>query len=197
MIELPNPVLSKLQNYHLWQGGEFGNKLRSWRTVKEWQDSCFSGMVVLRTVKGTGGSGSCRYNLCPAEVESVVQEWLASGVVTLDQIMVNEAAPDHDVILQGYYLNDIYMLDGGIGWGYFDYSRKRSQMRDALASAPEVAQRLRADLLLRLAMTPSSYGDWERLIERYPRHVLEVSIYDRCLGDIPGRNSLVWEVRRY
>jgi len=195
MIELRRPVLSKLQNYHLWQGGEFGNKLRAWRTVEEWRSSGFAGMVVLRTVKG--GNGLCRYNLRPAEVGQVVQEWLAAGAVTPDQIMVNEAAPDHDVILQGYYLNDIYMVDGEVGWGYFDYSRMRAQMRDALASAPEVAQRLRSDLLLRLAMTPPSYEDWEKLIGRYPGHVLEVSIYDRCLGDIPGRNSLVWEVRRY
>jgi hypothetical protein len=54
-----------------------------------------------------------------------------------------------------------------------------------------------ASLLIREAMTPSSYDDWLMLIDRYPGHVLEVSIYDRCLGDVPGRNALVWEVRRY
>ena len=27
--------------------------------------------------------------------------------------------------------------------------------------------------------------------------VIEVSVYDCCLGDLPGRNALVWEVRRY
>jgi len=46
-------------------------------------------------------------------------------------------------------------------------------------------------------MTPSSHDDWNELLERYPGHVLEVSIYDRCLGDLPNRNSLVWEVRKY
>jgi hypothetical protein len=193
-ICLPNPVLTKRQNYSLWQGGAFGNKLRAWRTVEEWRDSGFAGRVVLRMVEG--GKGPCRYNLLPDEVESVVHDWITMGI-TSDQIMVNEAAPDHDVILQGEYLNDIYALDGKVGWGYFRYSRHRSQMRDALAAASEVSHGLRSDLLLKLAMTPSSYDDWNGLIERYPGHVLEVSIYDRCLGDIPGRNSLVWEVRRY
>ena len=70
-------------------------------------------------------------------------------------------------------------------------------MRDAPATAPETAQRLRSDLLLKLAMTPASHDDWNLLLGQYPGHVLEVSIYDRCLGDTPGRNALVWEVRRY
>ena len=190
----PATVLSKPQNYRLWQGGAFGNKLRAWRTVAEWRESGFGGMVVLRTVMG--GNGPCRYNLNPEEVDAVVDTWLALDI-PLDRIMVNEAAPDGDVILQGEYLNDIYTVDGEAGWGYFRYSRARTQMRDALAAAPEVAHRLRSDLLLKLAMTPSSHEDWTRLLEQYPGHVLEVSIYDRCLGDIPGRNALVWEVRKY
>ena len=70
-------------------------------------------------------------------------------------------------------------------------------MRDALSAAPEVAHRLRSDLLLEAAMTPASHEDWRRLLERHPGHVLEVSVYDRCLGDTPGRNALVWEVRMY
>ena len=189
-------VLSKEQNYRLWQGGAFGNKLRAWRTVDEWRESGFDQKVVLRTLKGIGGAGLCHYNLWPQEADAVVDTWLALDV-TLDQIMVNEAAPDGDVILQGYYLNDIYEIDGEAGWGYFNYSRAKFQMREALLAAPEVAQRLRSDLLLKLAMTPASHDDWNLLLEQYPGHVLEVSIYDRCLGDTPGRNALVWEVRKY
>jgi hypothetical protein len=195
MIGLPDPVLSKPQNYRLWQGGAFGNKLRGWRTVDEWRESGFDRQVVLRTLM-EGGGGPCRYNLHPEEVDAVVDGWLALGI-PLDKIMVNEAAPDSDAILQGEYLNDIYSMDGEAGWGYFRYSRARAYMRDALAAAPETAQRLRSDLLLKLAMTPSSHDDWNLLLEQYPGHVLEVSVYDRCLGDTPGRNALVWEVRRY
>lgn len=193
MICLPNPIQSKRQNYRLWQGGEFGNKLRAW-TIDEWRESGFAGLIVLRTLMA--GGGPCRYNLAPDEVKSVIMDWRASGIHR-DQIMVNEAAPDQDVILQGEYLNDIYVMNDTVGWGYFRYSRAKVQMRDALKNSSEAAQRLRSDLLLRLAMTPSSHDDWNELLERYPGHVLEVSIYDRCLGDLPGRNSLVWEVRKY
>ena len=195
MIGLPDPVLSKPQNYRLWQGGAFGNKLRAWRTVDAWRESGFDRKVVLRTLM-EGGGGPCCYNLQPEEVDAVVDTWLALDI-PLDKIMVNEAAPDGDVILQGEYLNDIYEIDGEAGWGYFHYSRAKFQMREALRVASEVAQKLRSDLLLKLAMTPASHEDWNLLLERYPGHVLEVSVYDRCLGDTPGRNALVWEVREY
>jgi hypothetical protein len=51
--------------------------------------------------------------------------------------------------------------------------------------------------MLKATMTPASHDDWLLLIDKYPKHVIEVSIYDCCLGDMPGRNALVWEVRRY
>ena len=192
--DLPPPVSSKGLNYRLWQGGMFGNKLRAWRTVAEWEASGFAGGVVLRTV--ARGGGPCRYNLQPEEVNPTVKDWIAQGI-PLDHIMVNEAAPDGDVILQGEYLNDIFIMAGEAGWGWFHYSRAKAQMRDALATVPERARCLRSDLLLKLAMTPASHDDWQLLLERHPGHVLEVSVYDRCLGDVPGRNALVWEVRKY
>lgn len=171
-------VLTKQQNYRLWQSGAFGNKLRAWRTVEEWEASGFGGLVVLRSLVP---GGPCFYNLTPEQLK-----WHA---MQLSQMMVNEAAPDQDVILQGEYDNAL--------WGCFRYSTARFHMRDALREASQETYGLRSDMLLRGAMTPSSYEDWRVLLDQYPKHVLEVSVYDRCLGDTPGRNALVWEVRRY
>jgi hypothetical protein len=70
-------------------------------------------------------------------------------------------------------------------------------MRVALDLKKEVATGLVARELVRHFMTPSSHEDWLALLDRYQGHVFEVSIYDRCLGDVPGRNALVWEIRRY
>lgn len=187
------PILDKRTNYHLWQSGAFGNKLRAWRSLSEWRDSGFAGLVALRSLMD--GGGPCEYNIPTEQVESSVKRWLANGHPP-DRLMFNEAAPDQSVLLQGEYLNDIH-LGGPSYWGYFHYSRVKSQMRDALKEAPELAQGLRSDLMLRLAMTPSSYEDWLLLLNRYHGHVFEVSIYEGCLGDTPGRNALVWEVRRY
>lgn len=191
---LPPPVLSKARNYQLWRSGEYGNKLRSWRTVDEWGASGFRGLVALRTL--AGGGGRCEYDLSPEEVAVVLESWSSRGV-RRDHVTVDEAAPAGDVVLQGEYLNDVYGTGGEASWGYLLYSRTRLQMRDALTAAPEVASGLRADLLLSSVMTPASLDDWRVLTDRYPGHVLEVSVYGRCLGDVPGRNALVWEVRRY
>jgi hypothetical protein len=184
------PILTKQQNYRLWQSGAFGNKLRAWRTVEEWRASGFAGLVALRTLLPAGG-GPCAYNLTRDRAIRLVNEWDVSGIVPYQSIMVNEAAPDEAVLLQGEYLNDAIAL------GYFLHSRVTKHMREALGLRSETTYGLHSDFILREAMTPSSYDDWQILIERYPGHVFEVSIYDRCLGDIPNRNALVWEIRRY
>ena len=188
-------ILTKRENYALWQSGAFGNKLRAWRTVEEWRESGFQGKVVLRTLRAAGGGPSC-YNLLPDNVDSVVSAWSHDGIPR-EHIMVNEAAPDDAAILQGEYRNDFYRTPDGYDWGLFHFSRVAAHMHIALACEREDRRGLMASLLIREAMTPASYDDWLMLIERYPGHVLEVSIYDRCLGDVPGRNALVWEVRRY
>ena len=184
-------ILTKKQNYRLWQSGAFGNKLRAWRTVEEWQASGFGGSVSLRCLRDNpnGERGPCMYDVASGEVEFWIDEFARTSFVRRDEIMINESAPDEAVVLQGEYLNE---LQGGLY-----YSRVQLKMRDALRIAPEGALGLRADMLLRGAMTPSSYDDWRLLLDAYPGHVLEVSIYDRCLGDVPGRNALVWEIRRY
>lgn len=187
-------ILSKNQNYRLWQNGDFGNKLRAWRTLEDFQKSGFSGNVSLRVLLNNSGTRKCAYS-ATSKIETVVQTWIDSGI-SRDAIMINETAPDTE-ILQGEYRNDIYMLDGVGVWDHFFYSRMRAKMRTALSLAPENAYGLQARLLIQQAMTPSSYEDWNLLISRYPSHVFEVSIYENCLGDTPGRNALVWEIRRY
>jgi hypothetical protein len=187
-------ILNKRQNYQLWQSGAFGNKLRSWRSLAEWRASGFTELVVLRSL--TEGGGPCVYDLKPDQVASVIDDWNLLGIPT-DRIMLNEAMSKNEVVLQGEYLNDIFVMENRPVWSYLYYSREPFHMRDALKVAPATAYNLRADLLLRMAMTPSSYEDWLVLLDKYPAHVLEVSVFNHCVGDTPGRNALVWEVRKY
>jgi len=193
------PILNKKQSYALWQSGAFGTKLRSWRTIEDWRASGFSELVVLRTLlPGSGGSGPCYYNLMPNELEWHWSNLTVFKGIPREHLMINEAAPDQDVVLQGEYLNGICQDEiGAPVWSYFFHSTLRHHMRDALHLRPEHTYGLRTDALLRRAMTDASYEDWQGLLDQYPDHVLEVSIYNRCLGDIPGRNALVWEVRKY
>ena len=188
------PVLNKVQNFRLWQGGAFGNKLRAWDTVRAWRLSDYRGPVALRCRAGLGG-GPCIYDVIPGQVCLAIEEMYRRGAKD-GEIMVNEMSPNCE-ILQGEYLNLLYGVGDDASWGYFHYSRVRARMREALSSQPEAASGLRAELLLQSHMTPASYEDWRMLVDKYPDHVLEVSVYDRCLGDLPNRNALVWEVRKY
>lgn len=189
-------VLDKAQSFRLWRTGAYGNKLRAWSTVGEYLRSDFRGKVALRSRRGGGGQ-FCVYDVPPWEVPLAWGDLVAEGADP-DDVMVNEAAPDQHVVLQGEYWNGSYLgRDGYPRSCYLFYSRTQDQMRAALIRAPEVAEGLRADLMIEQVMSPGSREDWEDLKARFPEHVFELSVYDVFLGDVPRRNALVWEVRRY
>lgn len=203
---MTDAILSKKQNYRLWQSGAFGNKLRAWRYPDEWLASSvlrrsrgnyLECLVALRVLKDAGGP--CIYDLNPWEVARC--RGLSLADYRDEDIMVNEMAPGDQLCLQGEYWNGLAPHPTGMMCnGYFFGSRAKSSMRLALRGRePDQLHvyGLTANLMIREAMTPSSYEDWQVLLDQYPGHVLEVSIFGRCLGDIPGRNALVWEIRRY
>jgi hypothetical protein len=186
------PVFTKQRNYDLWQGGVYGTKLRSWRTFYAYQLSGFPGRVVLRQL--SVGADAIAYDLTPTQSLWVYREMTDNLGIDPGQIMVNEMAPDHLSLLQGEYLNDV--INDQVTPLF--YSRSPLSMRMALHSPDRKhATGLVANTILRELMTPGSWDDWCTLLENFPKHVLEVSIYDCEVGDIPGRNALVWEVRRY
>jgi hypothetical protein len=186
------PVTCKRRNYELWTSGAYGNRLRAWRSVEEWLRSGFAGRVALR-VLGDTGDGRCRYDLTPEIAEFLYRLWVAQGVRSED-VVVCEQAPDHQLVVVGEYHHDP-LPDGS--FRHFFYSRVRKSMRVALREGGRVATGLRATEILRQSMTDRSWKDFSELVLAYPGHVAEVSVYDHCLGDLPGRNALVWEVRRY
>lgn len=177
----PKKIKTKRQNFDAWQAGAFGSKLRAWQSLGGWRSSGFVGKVALRELGKPGGL--CKYNLKPFEVEQEAARWIATGVQST-KIMVNEMAPDEHIIMQGELLNDI-----------FEYSKTKKPMRQALEEQRLVSKGLETRVMLRSVMTPSSYEDLQVLQSQYPDHVIELSIYSKCVGDLPGRNTLVWEVR--
>jgi hypothetical protein len=70
-------------------------------------------------------------------------------------------------------------------------------MRDALKKQRLDAYGIAANEMIKHYMTPSSYEDFKAIVDLYPEHVVELSIYSICLGNISGRNSIIWEVRKY
>ena len=54
---------------------------------------------------------------------------------------------------------------------------------------------LAAKLIFDHVLWPSDRDDLDVLLQDYPNHVIEFTACDRAVGTIPGRNSIIWEVR--
>lgn len=180
-------ILTKRQNYELCHTGAYGNRVRQWDSIDAWKASGYDGLLALRTALEHGG-GPKTFGVGPQFVEEWVEYWALDFGIRRDQIRLAEMA-DGRRILQGQYANDFT--------GEFLHTFETGPMPEALARSHAHAFGLRSLLLLRGAMTPSSFADFEVLLGQYPDHVFEISIWESCIGDIPGRNAIVWEVRKY
>ncbi|MBI2103253.1 hypothetical protein HYT55_05395 [Candidatus Woesearchaeota archaeon] len=180
-------ILRKEDQYRLWHGGVFGNKLRTWNSYGEVMGSGYQGTVTMR-YRGSAGGGFVRYEVPLDQILPVQEEWRNAGAQEA-LITFNESAPDSQLVLQGEVMHDHR------GYVFF-HSDEKKKMRDALRQGRHV-EGLQAKLLLEETMTPSSYADLEALFDIYSDSVVELSVYEFCLGNIPGRNMVVWEVRNY
>ncbi len=182
-------VNSKIRNFELLQSGVFGNKLRTWGSKEEILESGYEGTVTMR-YRGNGGGSEYAYEVELDKIDSVGKIWTKKGL-DVSRISFNESAPDHDLVIQGEVQRSFRGLD-------LFYSTKQMKMRDAMIrkDAKNVSG-LIAKKILEKTMTPSSYADLEALLDMFEDHVVEFSTYAYCLGDIPGRNTVIWEVRNY
>ncbi len=56
---------------------------------------------------------------------------------------------------------------------------------------------LQTKVLLDRYMDPASRDDVDALLERYPDATIEFTCFTVNVGNIPGRNTMMWEVRNY
>lgn len=180
-------IRTKKDFYQRWNLGLFGNKLRNWSSADEVLEDAYDGPVGMRYKKG--GGGYVAYDVPQNRILDVMKEWVRVGAES-DLIYFGEMAPDDLLVMQGELcLNPSYVM--------LYSTKKHVQMRDALRDSGQHADGIRAKILLESAMTPPSYSDMQALLELYPDSTIEFGIYEVCLGDIPGRNTIIWEVRDY
>jgi hypothetical protein len=70
-------------------------------------------------------------------------------------------------------------------------------MRDALRLDGRQVYGLAAAHLIQRYLDQNSQEWLWHLLDSYPGHVVEFSVYDKCWGTVPGYNSVFWEVRQY
>lgn len=174
----PSSVLSKRDFVCRYVAGEFGNRPLTWATYEELIASGYRGLVHVRnSVRG----GLTYYNV-PFERVAL----LASS--TMYYTAMN--TPDHLKTLQG----EVCDWPGG---PYLLCSRQAGPMRAALVERPMILIGLSARLLLAAHLCPRSLDWLHHLLSEYPDHVVEFSAYSVEVGELPGYNTLFWEVRAY
>jgi hypothetical protein len=181
---LPNSVLTKLDFVRRYQAGEFGNRAPTWDTVKEFKRSGYVGLVHIRNrVAG----GPTWYDVQSKDVEQRVAELEREGH---SQLYLSGMAPTHLTKIQGEVQRSITHLD-------LFYSTVPKPMRAALVEGGRSASGVMARLLLNSYADQASYEWIDCLLNRYPEHVVEFSVYSVYWGTIPRRNTVIWEVRKY
>lgn len=178
-------ILSKSHFFELMRKGALGNTLNSWTSVQSALDSGVT-LFGMREIGFAGGGAHAIVS--GAELPIRAYQWHTFG----RRFLIDEAAPDSDVQLQGELCRGFYGLEGVLG--VRTGCRMRQAMELNLLKPVRGAESL---YLLRKFIDPSSLDDMEQIWDLYPEAVIEFASYPYDLGKIPGRNTLIWEVRNY
>lgn len=174
-------IRTKWQMYQLWKTGAFGNKVRHWNTLEDFLASGYVGRCGFRST--TPSSPNMGVFDSPSELVAALPN-------THEVLVFSEGTHDNFLLVQGE-------LARGASGLYLHYSTEKLVMRRALATSPQNATGLKVHTILRYFCDPNSYEDLMLLLDMYPGHVVEFSTFSKNLGEIPGRNTVIWEVRHY
>lgn len=180
-------ISNKKQFYELYFAGALGNRLRIWRTLNH---ALVASPKAWRYGLRVSRAGGIFVPLVP--YQGLVRETyrLVDKGYGQHEIIYHEHAPDHRLTLQG----EVMEVPGGL---YLAYNTKPGIMHREGMQIAKTVRGLAATQILRDFLNISSYSDLQAIFELYPGHVVEFSAYNHCLGCIPGRNAIIWEVRDY
>lgn len=196
----------KSLNYNIYNLGFYGNRAKAWNTRKEVYNSGWTELVCIRDVRGTqrGNEETIlpRFNISLDNLDSVVNE--VSQKIPEEFMRFNQSMPDNHLTIQGEVFRSKW--DGLL---HMHYSRVQKPMRDALIEKSFDAKGLIAGQILKHELWSPSYEELQELLSHFDREyptalpnqhsscIVEFSSYAIPVGDLPGRNTVFWEVRNY
>ncbi len=184
----PRRILDKEECYALYYNGLFGNKALTWDSYEAVMKSGWKSHVCMRFREG-GDRKRVVYNVPLNGLDDEIGKLEILGVPK-HKISFNQSMPDEHLNMQGEVMKSHQGL-------YLRYSTMKKPMNLALQGEDLTSTGLRAKHLLEANLWPSSLSDLEALFELYPNSVVEFSAYSVQVGNIPGRNTVIWEVRNY
>lgn len=184
------PITSKSAMYPLLAAGAFGNTIPQYFGVAAWRASGDADRYPTWGVRTLTPGGPCRLYCPAAEVEATVREYEAAGHGVNVSLMIDSVV---DVTLYA----DVYDSERGLAVYCVENPGKGASWRVAMPQRGVQYYGLEARRVLARHLNPSSLADLWAVIEHYPGHVVELSACSRCVGTVPGRNGVIWEVRQY
>lgn len=182
------PVLNKVDMYRRLSAGEFGNTNPSWDGVTEWtRRRQFKDYPLWGVRSKVAGDPKTKLNTPVYEVERYCVD---NGLFLAN---ISPMVKAWSVLWEG----DICQRWDGAGLLCSGNAGVEPGSWRTHMKKPRLWEGSAATRLLRHVLNENSYDDLMILLDKYPDHVVELSALNHCFGTVPGRNAVVWEVRRY
>lgn len=183
------PLTTKADMYAALTAGRLGNTLPQYFDVRTWARDANHAVYKLWGVRSMipGGPGAMYLDFT-ATLGMLTR-------LTTDGVPFNVSPMVYDVTLMA----NVYPSVGGLYVHYVEFPPYGVSWRD-LFGTPGVAKHatgIAACNLLKCHLNPNSYDDVAGLLDLYPDHVVEFSTTANCIGLLPHRNYVTWEVRKY
>lgn len=188
MIIIREPITNKQQMYDLLCANELGNHF-SRLLAPDWLKSEFYNRLNYDySIRyGLELGGPWKYHILSSEVvsECISNEYKCP----MKEIWVTSMPKDVKHTING----ELQRAECGLE---LHYSIQPTVMREAL-KIPIDVKGLTAKYVLEHYCNPKSYDMLMELLDLYPDHVIEFTVFNKDVGVMPGHNTIVWEVRRY
>lgn len=165
-----------------------GNTARGWRTLDDLLNSRYSGKIHIRY--SSPQSSFIRENVPVGHIERTVKELEAAGA-DRKCMRFSESLPAEEIVISGVVARSE---------SYFDlfFTREKLSLREAQdKSLLKIATGLFAYGMLKAHMCPASFEDLNTIFDLFPDSMVEFTVYRHDTGIVPGRNTIIWEVRNY
>lgn len=172
-------ITDKVSQTHHWRLGLFGNKLRTWSRPEDIPKALRnSGHFSLRALVP---GGKFQHHL---DFFTMRNRWTPDYYIC-------EPVDAENLLIQG----ELWMGIGGYEAFYSHTPGFTCREAMTVPGLMQWAQGMRAKLMFQAELSPYSWDDVQKIFEEWPNAIIELSCFDHDLGEMPCRNTIIWEVR--
>lgn len=185
-------ISSKQDMYERLSKGEFGNTVPMWFDFWEWKDAPEYYRYDWWGVRSLTPGGPCFLNLPTSWVIAKCNETQQAG-------HSYNISPMIDIVVNVTLWANIWDSPTGLVVEGIVNPPRGSSWRELMPDPAKYSrwERSAAYAVLKEKLNVGSWCDLWTLLDKYPDHVIELSATEQEFGTIPGRNAVIWEVRKY